>query len=48
MTHENKKQNSIAFDTRSPTDVSYTGDNTGGTKCNFLKEDCGLLKCEAL
>jgi len=41
-------KDSIAFKTRFPTDVTYTGNKEGGTKWNFLKENCGLLICEAL
>jgi len=41
MQHE---KDSTVFKTR----FQYTGNNEGGTKWNFLKEDCGLLMCVAL
>jgi hypothetical protein len=45
MQHE---KDSIAFKTRFPTDVTYTGNKEGEIKWNILKEDCGLLICEVL
>jgi len=46
--HMQQEKDSIDFKARFPTDVTYTGNNEGGTECNFLKEDCGLLMWVAL